>query len=250
MLRENDPAKPSFAAVVASSGLLTEELRSAARAAPVAAAALALGGESEFFDTAISYLARKASRAKPLYEGPAACLDPFVSPLFRDHLEQTIQSSDNKADVLREVAAALDNSLSTVKKQEGVEFLDRFVPRASHAPADCACVSPVLLRRSPVYYPESLKRFGKQAAVTVTLHVDHRGAVRNVYLASPLPNSEFVGAAYAAVRRWKFLPGFCRGSFVDSSYRVTLRFELRRSLEQDGMPRLEPLGRQPTRRRD
>lgn len=243
----DDPASPAFTAAVSSAYLARTELDALARSSPIAAIALAAAGEESFFDRARLALASRAKRAKPLFNGPLVCCASFISPSFVSWLRSSPISSNSDTASLLAVRKVFGDSTVVADNASSSRggpryFADRFSPMKGES---CACLPALRLRDAPAYFPESVRGSGREAVVTLTLRIDSRGAVRDVYLASPTSSPEFVGAAYTSTRNYRFLPAFCRGGFVDSLFRVTVRFELKRTPELDAMPRLPDTNRPP-----
>lgn len=211
---------------------------------------LAFGGREEKFADAIAAIRKRFRQTAPYLEGPLGFSPPPVEPSFVSYLETRASEKNREAAVVALLLLAPDR-LPPLDEQETrrLAFLaDRFgrseALQRNVRPELSRChvyYPPAMMRRAPTYYPESLKRSAEEAVVIVNLTIDRQGAIRDVRLVSPTPKPEFAGAAFYSLRAWRFYPAVCDGERVDSNYRLTFNFTLRRDRPQ--MEELEALPR-------
>ena len=89
-------------------------------------------------------------------------------------------------------------------------------------------VKPELVRLSPPYYPDSLRRAGIQGLVVVQAIIDTLGRVEDTGLkVIQAPHPGLVGPALAAVRASTFKPAQVHGRPVRVLVRIPLNFTIR-----------------------
>lgn len=84
---------------------------------------------------------------------------------------------------------------------------------------------PRATRRVPPEYPESMRRSGLRANVTVYFTIDREGRVKNAFVARSL-NHAFDQPALEAMKRWRFEPARLKGEPVESKFAQTFDFRL------------------------
>ena len=84
---------------------------------------------------------------------------------------------------------------------------------------------PVRLYAIQPEYPEAAQEQGIEGEVAAQLTIDARGRVGEVTIKKGL-SPELDRAAEAALRQWRFAPGKREGRAVESTYAVTIRFDL------------------------
>lgn len=82
---------------------------------------------------------------------------------------------------------------------------------------------PVAVRTVPPDYPIELRRDGVSGVVLVRCRVDAQGNVAETQVEKS-SNAAFEHAAVSAVRRWKFKPARQKGSPVEATVSIPIKF--------------------------